>query len=56
MPTYEVTAEASGKAVVYVTAANEDEAENIAYSEELIGITCGNGEALWEITDIRQSA
>jgi hypothetical protein len=55
MPTYEITAQASGEAVVTVHAANEDEAEDIAYADELIGISIGSGSATWEITNVRET-
>ena len=54
MPHYKVTAVAEGDAVVYVEAANEDEAEKIAYAEHLTGITIEGGASSWEITEIEE--
>jgi len=51
-PIYEIEAHARGTAVFEVEAANEEEAEQIAYKEHLTDIMIDGGEADWMIDAI----
>jgi len=56
MPSYEIHAIAEGAATFVVNAANEVEAERVAYSEYLTGIIIEGGESTWNIESVEEVA